>query len=763
TMKRIKTTLPPELNVTELFDQSLFVRAAIQGVAEEGIIAAGLTALMIILFLGSWRSTVIVCTSIPLSIFTSLFILMMVGETINVMTLGGLALAVGILVDNSIVAIENIHRNLGMKKSLVRSILDGLQQIALPVFVSTLAICIVFVPVVFLKGAARYLFTPLAMSVVFAMLMSYVLSLTLVATMAAYLLKPEVVLYQRGEGGHADASGGFLWRVHALFNRGFIRFRQEYYKTLDWCLHHRGITAASFGLFFVLSMALLLYVGQDFFPDVDSGQMRLHVRAPAGTRIEETEQICSRVEASIRRKIPPEELRTILDIIGLPLGGTNLAYSDSASIGPGDGEILIALNPKNHRPTEEYKQLFRRELYPEFPEVTFFFQPANITNQILNFGLPAPIDVQVMGRDKRSAYKVAKEIERRVAAIPGTADVHLHQVMDYPELRVKVDRERAAQIGLTQRDVANSLLISLSSSGQVSPNFWLNPVTGVSYNVTVQTPQYRIDSFSALARTPIASLSARSPQLLSNLATFERGSAMAVVNHYNVQPVFDIYANVEHSDLGSVARGVYRLVAEMEQTLPRGIFLEVRGQVETMRSSFTGLGLGLIFAVVLVYLLMVVNFQSWLDPFIIMMALPGALAGILWMLFVTQTTISVPALMGAIMTIGVAAANSILVVTFANDQRIHGHGAVESALAAGVTRMRPVLMTALAMIIGMLPMSLGLGEGGEQNAPLARAVIGGLFLATITTLLFVPVVYSTLRKRPPRDYEAELQREENAG
>jgi CzcA family heavy metal efflux pump len=761
TLKRIKTTLPTEMSVTELFDQSLFVRAAIQGVVQEALIAAGLTALMIVLFLGSWRSTVIVCISIPLSILTALVFLKFLGQTINVMTLGGLALAVGILVDDATVAIENIHRNMGMKKSLVRAILDGSQQIAIPAFVSTLAICIVFVPVVFLKGAAKYLFTPLAMAVVFAMLMSYLLSRTLVPTMCDFLLKPEVRFYQEGENGHTAPSGGIFWHVHYFFNAGFIRMRRGYQRALDWCLHHRPITVAFFALFFVGSMTLLFQVGEDFFPTVDSGQMRLHVRAPSGTRIEETERILSRVEASIRRRIPPDELKTILDNIGLPQGGINLAYSDSSSIGSADAEILISLDPERHRPTADYIKLLRRELYAEFPDLIFFFQPANITNQILNFGLPAPIDVQVMARDKMAAYKVARQLEKQMAAVPGAVDVHLHQVMDYPEIRVNVDRLKAAQVGMTQRDVANSMLISLSSSGQVSPNFWLNPINGVNYFVSVQTPQYRIDSFDALARTPITTPGAQSPQLLSNLATFERSSSMAVVNHYNVQPVFDIFANIQDRDLGSVARGVNKILKDAEAKLPRGVFLDVRGQVETMESSFTGLGLGLLFAVILVYLLMVVNFQSWLDPFIIMMALPGALSGILWMLFVSQTTMSVPSLMGAIMTIGVATANSILLVTFANDQRAHDYTAIAAALSAGVTRIRPVLMTALAMIIGMLPMSLGLGEGGEQNAPLARAVIGGLLLATVSTLFFVPVIYSYLRKLPPRNYESELQREDS--
>jgi CzcA family heavy metal efflux pump len=761
TLKRIKTTLPPEMNVVELFDQSLFVRAAIKGVVQEGLIAALLTGLMIILFLGSWRSTVIVCISIPLSILTSMIVLKALGQTINVMTLGGLSLAVGILVDDATVAIENIHRYMGMKHSLVQSILKGSQQIAVPAFVSTLAICIVFVPVVFLKGAAKYLFTPLAMAVVFAMMMSYFLSRTLVPTMADFLLKPEVVLYQAGEGGHSAQGSGIFWHLHDFFNAGFLALKRGYQKGLDWCLHHRPATMAFFILFFIGSGALLTRVGEDFFPEVDSGSMRLHVRASAGTRLEETEQIFSRVEASIRKKVPENELKTILDNIGLPGSGINLAFSDSASIGPFDGEILISLKPEKHRPTAEYIKLLRKELPGEFPELVFFFQPANITSQILNAGLPAPIDVQIMSRDKKAAYKIALEVQRRMSTIPGAVDIHLHQVMDAPELEVNVDRVRAAQAGMTQRDVANSMLISLSSSGQVAPNFWLNPVNGVSYFVNVQTPQYKINSFEELARTPISSPAARTPQLLSNLATFKRDSSIAIVSHYNVQPVFDVFAGVEGKDLGSVADGVHAMLRDMEKNLPRGVFLSARGQMETMESSFNGLGLGLIFAIILVYLLMVVNFQSWLDPFIIMMALPGALCGILWMLFVTQTTLSVPSLMGAIMTIGVATANSILLVTFANEQRLNGDSAIASAMAAGVTRIRPVLMTALAMIIGMLPMSLGLGEGGEQNAPLARAVIGGLILATLCTLYFVPVVYSYLRRTPPKDYSEMLEQQEH--
>lgn len=752
-LPRIQAGLPEALKVNQLFDQSIFVRAAINGVLLEAAIAACLTAAMILLFLGSWRSTLIVTISIPLSILCSIIILNLLGQTMNVMTLGGLALAVGILVDDATVEIENIHRNLGQGKELIRAILDGAQQVATPAFVATLAICIVFVPVIFISGAARSLFTPLAMAVVFAMLASYILSRTLVPTLVMYLLKGEVHLYRGTREGdeinQASASQhNFIWRIHEAFNRRFERLRRSYARALDSALDHRWPVLIAFVAFVALSSLLLPFVGRNFFPQVDAGQFRLHVRTPTGTRLEETERIFGQVEAAIRRTVPPDELSLVLDNIGLPTIGINLVFGDNATVSSSDGEILVALKEGHDTRTEDYVKRLRRELPQAFPQCTFFFQPADIITQILNFGIPAPIDIQVTGPARNGAanYQMAKEIETRVRRIGGAADVHLHQVINTPELRVNVDRTRASQLGLTQRDVASNLLISLSSSGQTAPNFWLNPENGVSYQVAVQTPQREIDSVDTLESTPVAASAARTPQLLSNLATIERGTSMAVINHYNVQPVYDVYANVQDRDLGGVADDINRVLRDVEAKLPRGSSIVMRGQVQSMNESFLGLGFGLIFAILLVYFLMVVNFQSWLEPLIIMMALPGALAGILWMLFATQTTISVPALMGTIMCVGVATANSILLVTFANDRRAEGASARLAALDAGHTRLRPVLMTALAMIIGMLPMALGFGEGGEQNAPLGRAVIGGLLVATFATLFFVPIVYSRLHQ-----------------
>ena len=760
TLPRILSALPPELKVKQLFDQSLFVRAAVNGVVREAGIAALLTGLMILLFIGSWRSTLVVCISIPLSILTSLVILGFLGKTINVMTLGGMALAVGILVDDATVEIENINRNLAMKKPITRGILDGAQQIAVPAFVSTLCICIVFVPVLFLSGAAKYLFTPLAMAVVFAMLASYLLSRTLVPTMVKYLLRSEVYIYQRGE---EEIGVGPIWRVHYAFNRRFLCMRESYKTALAWCLAQRRAVVLMFAIFVVGSFTLIFWIGEDFFPYTDSGQMRLHVRAPEGTRIEETERLFAQIEDQVRQEIPADEMDTILDNIGLPISGINLAFSDSVTLGPADGEILISLKPDHRTPTQVYTRRLRNRLRAKFPDARFFFQAANITNQILNFGLPAPIDVQVVGRDAPASYKIAKEIERRVALIPGAVDVHVHQEVNYPTVRVDVDRTKAEEVGLTQQNVANSVLISLSSSGQVAPNQWLNPENGVNYQLVAQTPQNQVDSFDALLRTPITlgAGSGGGTQLLSNLATVSRGVSTTVASHYNVQPVMDVYANVEQRDLGGVAHQVERIMSDVSPQLPKGSWMALRGQVQTMRSSFVGLGFGILFAIVLVYLLMAVNFQSWVDPFIILWALPGALAGIVWMLFVTQTTFSVPSLMGTIMCIGVATSNSILLVTFANDERLEGKNSSAAALSAGFTRIRPVIMTALAMIVGMLPMALGLGEGGEQNAPLGRAVIGGLLVATFTTLFFVPVMYSYLRKAPPLDLDAEIAREEH--
>ncbi len=761
-LPRIRSTLPAALNIKLLFDQSVFVRAAINGVLKEAIIAACLTGLMILLFLGSWRSTIIVCISIPLSILTSLAVMNLLGETINVMTLGGLALAVGILVDDATVEIENIHRNLGQRKPIIKAILDGASQIAVPAFVSTLCICIVFVPVIFLSGAARYLFTPLAVAVVLAIMASYLLSRTLVPTMVKYLLRGEAARYQSESGEMEHAGHGFFANIHHSFQTRFERMRNAYRRLLGSALAHRKLVAACFGLIVVACAALIPFIGTDFFPQVDAGQIRLHVRAPAGTRIEETEAYFKQVEDTIRQTVPPAELSDILDNIGLPYSGYNIALSDTATIGSFDGEILVSLKP-DHASTWNYIRDLRHRLNRQFPDLTFFFQPADIVGQILNFGLPAPIDVQVIGplSNAPANYALAHQIAARLARIPGAVDVHVHQVVDAPELRFNVDRTRADQLGLTQQDVANSLLISLSGNLQLAPNYWINPQNGVDYPIIVQAPEYRMSSTGELLDTPVHAGGARAQnQLLTNVARLDRGATPSVVNHYNVQPLFDVYANVQDRDLGSVAGEVHRVLDDFRSKLPKGSFFETRGQVETMRTSFIGLGAGMVFAVVLVYFVMVVNFQSWLDPFIILMALPGALAGILLMLFVTETTINVPSLMGAIMSIGVATANSILLVNFANDVRATGADSITAALEAGYTRLRPVIMTALAMVVGMLPMALGIGEGGEQNAPLGRAVIGGLLLATVATLFFVPVVYSVLRRNPPTylEHEAEVQR-----
>jgi multidrug efflux pump subunit AcrB len=795
-LPKILAGLTSELNVRQFFDQSLFVRAAINGVVREAVMAAFLTGLMILLFLGSWRSTLIVCVSIPLSILSSLTVLNLLGQTINVMTLGGMALAVGILVDDATVAIENIHRNMAMRKPLVRAVLDGAQQIAAPAFVATLSICIVFVPVLLLSGAAKFLFTPMALAVVFAMLASYLLSRTLVVTMAHHMLRAEM---KHHTVAAADTRIGPFRHIHLAFDRGFERMRSSYASLLHWALDHPFPILAGFAIFVIGSLWLAPLIGRDFFPTVDSGQMRLHARAPSGTRLEQTEVYFAAIESEIRQTIPPREIDAIIDSIGIPTGGINLAYGDATTIGPGDGDILISLK-EEHGSTAAYTDSLRKRLHERFPDVVFFFEPANITNQILNFGLPAPIDVQVVGRNQVANYEVTRRLAERIARVPGAADVHIHQVVDWPEIRVNVDRGKAGQLGLTQRDVSSSLLISLASSGQVAPTQWMDWTTGVNYTIAVQTPQYRMNSLAALMGTPIGAPFANilgttptslagsanagvsavgagpnqasaaygnpgaaggGPQLLSNLAGTARGVAPEIVNHYNVTPVFDVYANVDRSDLGSVGSAVEKIVAETVPGLPRGSSIEVRGQIRTMESSFQRLGLGMAFAVVLVYLLMAVNFQSWLDPFIILMALPGAIAGIVWILFITQTTFSVPSLMGSIMCIGVATANSILVVVFANDQRLEGMDSRAAALAAGHTRIRPVLMTAAAMVIGMMPMALGMGEGGEQNAPLGRAVIGGLVLATITTLFIVPIVYSLLRKTAPVDYDRRIAEEEN--
>ena len=755
-MPGVLATLPPEYKMDLLFDQSLYVRAAVEGVVKEAGIAAGLTALMILLFLGSWRSTLIVVTSIPLSILVSIVVLACIGETLNLMTLGGLSLAVGILVDDATVEIENVHRNMAMKKPIVQAILDGAQQIAVPAFVATLCICIVFIPVVFISGAARSLFTPLGMAVVFAMLMSYFLSRTLVPTMVHYLLGAEVDLYS-GEAQRSATRRGFIWRVHERFNAHFEHLRQVYGGYLDWALDHKRLVTVGFGTFVFLSLAALFpNLGRDFFPSVDAGQIRFHVRTNAGTRIETTEQLFERVEDEIHAVVPRNEIATVIDNIGMPISGLNLALGDPSMISSADGEVLIQLSEKHH-PTAGYIKDLRTRLSLDFPATEFFFLAPDITTQVLNFGLTAPIDVQVTGPMANNAadYEIARKLRDRISHVSGAVDVHLAQVVDQPEVRMNVDRAEASEQGLTQRDVGNDALVSLSSSGQVAPNFWLDAAKGVQYLVAVQTPQYKLNSFDAVRQTPVHVPQVEAPQLLGNLVTLERDVTPVNVTHYNILSTFDVQANVQGSDLGSVSDSVQRLIREANDSLPRGSSIVLRGQVESMNSSFRGLSYGIVAAVALVYFLMVVNFQSWLDPVVILSALPGALAGIAWMLFATGTTLSVPALMGAIMSIGVATSNSILMVTFANDQRKTGIDARRAAWLAGITRLRPVMMTALAMIIGMLPMSLGLGEGGEQNAPLGRAVIGGLSVATLTTLFFVPVVYSAWRKKAPRSPELQ--------
>ncbi|MGH9712376.1 MAG: efflux RND transporter permease subunit [Candidatus Acidiferrales bacterium] len=742
-LPQILAGLPPALEVKPLSDQSIFVKASINGVIREGIIAACLTGFMILVFLGSWRSTLIIAVSIPLSILTSLIVLSALGQTINIMTLGGLALAVGILVDDATVEIENVNRNLDQGKEIVQAILDGAQQIAVPAFVSTLSICIVFVPMFFLTGVAQYLFVPLAEAVSFAMLASYLLSRTLVPTMAKYLL-----VAQTEEARLAAArTGNWFVRMQSKFEHGFENFRGKYHRLLERCIHHRIVFAICFLSACVLSFALLPFVGQDFFPSVDGGEFKLHMRAPTGTRIEETAALCDRVDSVIRKQIPPSEIVSVIDNIGLPYSGFNLSYSTSAPIGPGDADTLVELS-KGHRPTARYVHDLRLILAQEFPGVSFYFLSADIVTQILNFGLPAPIDIQIVGRNLIANREFASNLMDKLKFVPGTSDLRIQQPFNQPKLHIDVDRTKAQEIGYTQRDVAQNLLISLSGSFQTAPTFWLDPKTGVSYNIATQTPQYRVDTLQGLENIPVTGANAAAPpEILASLASFSRGAEMGVVSHYNVQPVIDIFGAVQGRDLGGVAREIAPIIERSKKDLPRGSQIIVRGQIETMRTSFSGLLWGLAFSIVLVYLLIVINFQSWLDPFIILMALPAALAGIVWFLFVTGTTVSVPALTGAIMCMGVATANSILVVSFAKERLDEGEEPADAALNSGFTRFRPVIMTALAMIIGMLPMSLGLGEGGEQNAPLGRAVIGGLMFATVATLFFVPVFFSIVHSR----------------
>ena len=741
-LPQVAATLPESLRITPIGDQSIFVRASISGVVREAIIAACLTAIMILIFLGSWRSTIIIAVSIPLSILCSIITLSALGETINIMTLGGLALAVGILVDDATVEIENINRNLEEGKEIEQAILDGAAQIAVPAFVSTLSICIVFVPMFFLNGVAKYLFVPLAEAVVFAMLASYLLSRTIVPTMAKYLLK--------AHDEHAEEikkkSHNPLVHLQLAFEHGFEKLRNGYHNLLKKTVAHPVIFTICFFAACLASFALFPWLGQDFFPSVDSGQFKLHVRAQTGTRIEETARLCDLIEDSIRREIPKSELTNILDNIGLPYSGINLSYSNSAAIGPADADIQVSLAEK-HQPTEEYVHTLRAKLAQQFPGVTFYFLPADIVSQILNFGLPAPIDIQIVGQNIEGNRRYADKLLNQIKYIPGTTDLRIQQAFNAPKLQIDIDRTKSQQAGYTARDVANNLLVALSGSFQTAPTFWLNPKNGVSYNIATQTPQYQTDTLQGLGNIPITSSAGTPPQILDSLASISPGQESGTVSHYNVQPVVDIYGSVQGRDLGGVSKDLNRILAETKKDLPRGTRVVVRGQVQTMNASFIGLLGGLFFSIVLVYLLIVINFQSWLDPFIIIAALPAALSGIVWFLFLTHTTLSVPALTGSIMCMGVATANSILVVSFAKEQLKETVGATEAALAAGFTRFRPVLMTALAMIIGMVPMALGLGEGGEQNAPLGRAVIGGLLLATLSTLFFVPTFFSLVHSK----------------
>ena len=745
-LPQIRASLPTNLKIEPLSDQSVFVRGAISGVVREAVIAGALTGLLILLFLGSWRSTLIITISIPLSILASICCLSALGETINIMTLGGLALAVGILVDDATVTIENINYHLEHGKDVETAILDGAHQIALPALVSTLSICIVFVPMFLLAGIAKFLFIPLAEAVVFAMLASYILSRTLVPTLAKFWLKEHII-------GAKPKSRHFLARFQERFERGFEKMREGYRALLGAALHSGPRFAAIF-LGSMAATALLAFplgplpgLGQDFFPSVDGSQIKLHLRARTGTRIEETAALCDAIEATIREVIPKNQIANIVDNLGLPYSGINLAYSTSAPVGPGDADIFVNLN-EGHQPTADFVRVLRTRLGPAYPSTTFAFLPADMITQILNFGLPSPIDVQIVGFNVPANRVFANNLLQKLHGVAGAVDLHIHQSGDYPQFNVDVDRTKAQLVGLTEQTVASNMLVSLSGSFQTAPSFWVDPKSGTQYQVASQTPQFRLENLNDLGNTPLSGGIGGSSQILSNLASVHRSVAPAVVTHYNATPAIDIYGSVQGTDLGYVSAQINKIIAESEKDLPRGSHVVLRGQAQTMKASFNGLLIGLLGAIVLVYMLIVVNFQSLLDPFIIITALPAALAGIVWMLFLTHTTVSVPALTGAIMCMGVATANSVLVVSFARERMNAGDNAFEAALQAGFTRLRPVLMTALAMIIGMIPMALGLGDGGEQNAPLGRAVIGGLLFATVATLFFVPTVFSIIHGRP---------------
>jgi CzcA family heavy metal efflux pump len=736
-LPRVRELLPEGASIAATGDQSVFVRAAVKGVVTEALVAAALTALMVLLFLGSWRSTLIITISIPLSILASIILLHALGETINLMTLGGLALAVGILVDDATVTIENINRHLEEGQDVETAIVEGSRQITIPALVSTLSICIVFVPMFLLSGVARYLFVPMAEAVVFAMLTSYILSRSLVPTIAKYWLRT-------AEQERAAAANPNAWqRFQQRFERRFEVLRGRYHEVLQAVLAHRRafipiFLAVAFG-----SMLLYPLLGRNFFPEVDSGQIKLHVRAPAGNRVEETAALVDHIEAALREVIPQREIADVVDNVGLPVSSINLTYSNSGTVGSGDADILVSLT-QEHAPTAQYIRKLRERLPQEFPGTSFAFLPADIVSQILNFGAPAPIDIQIVGPSPKN-HDVANGLLASLRHVPGLVDLRIQQVFNQPELRVSTDRSRAQQLGISQHDIANNLLLTLSGSGQIAPTFWLNPQTGLQYPLVTQAPQYRMSSLQDLQNLPVSSPG--STQILGGLATISRGFGPGIVSHYDAQPVIDIFGAAQGRDLGAIAKDVKAQVDALEGKLPKGTHIVVRGQVQTMTASYTGLAIGIVGAIVLVYLLIVINFQSWLDPFIIITALPAAVAGIAWMLLITGTTLSVPALTGAIMCMGVATANSILVVSFARDRMAEGATALQAALDAGFTRFRPVLMTALAMMIGMLPMSLGMGEGGEQNAPLGRAVIGGLLLATVATLVFVPTVFAAIHGR----------------
>jgi len=754
-LPRIRQGLPASLDLHAVGDQSVFVKAAIFGVLREAVLAAGLVGLMILLFLGSWRSTAIILIEIPLAILFSLTALSWLGETINVMTLGGLALAVGVLVDDGTVTIENINWHLEQGKEIEPAILDGARQIVVPAFVTLLCLCIVFVPMFQLGGAAGYLFRPLAEAVVFALVASFVLSRTLVPTMAKFLLRGQVV---HGGGGRRHLaeqrspsvpvlrSPNPLKRFQEKFDAGFAQVRERYRALLSRALDRPMTFIVGFLACILLSLGLTPFLGQNFFPIIDAGQILMHVRAQTGTRIEETARLCDLVERRIRETIPPDKIDNIVDNIGLPYSGINMAYNNTGTIGPEDADVLISLRG-DHAPTADYVRQLRTLLPQKFPGTTFAFLPADIVSQILNFGLPAPIDVQIIGNQQEANYAYATDLLKRIRQVPGIADLRIQQAFNHPQINVDVDRSLAREVGLTERDVANSLVVTLSGSGQVKPNFWLNRENGVSYPIVAQMPQYRMDTASDLANVPITSSNTKTPQFLGGLAQITQGPSAGLVSHYNVQPVIDIYGAVQGRDLGAVAGDINRILHETNNDVPPGSYSVLRGQVRTMTSAYSELYFGLAGAIVLIYLVIVVNFQSWRDPFIIITALPGALAGIVWVLFATNTTLSVPALTGAIMCMGIATANSVLLVSFARERMEQGYDAAAAALDAGFTRFRPVLMTALAMIIGMLPMALALGEGGEQNAPLGRAVVGGLLVATCATLFFVPAVFSVMHRR----------------